>query len=224
MSATGRKNRDPNFTQEQLDYLNQAVQEQSTSLFGKDITKEEKEVLWEEIAEKVNDLDPKHFKRSGPQVKRKYIKYQSEIRIKAKQKETLPNASSSENNMAADSITVHQSDMNGQTQTSQMSFVDIIGVIPDVSNGQDGLHDEHRLNHSEPITLNLNQLEPVRTYENHAHNKRQEEFQRENIALQKVGLFMKMKKYQRMGHLTPTDVRLITRWIKSPSSLPFKSK
>jgi hypothetical protein len=228
-SATGRKNRDPNFTQEQLDYLCNEVQKNNNNLFGKELSKEEKEILWEEIAERLNTLDPKGFRRTGFQVKRKYIKYQSELRNKQKQKDpSLVNNNvnrmmSLENQTATDGLTIQQ-DLNQNVQaTHQMSFVDIIGVIPDVSGGQvlQEQQQMHELTDERGVVSQhvVTQLEPV-----NSANKRREEFMKEKIALQKIGLFMKMKKYQRMGHLNPTDVRLITRWIKAPSTMPFKSK
>lgn len=189
------------------------------------MTKEEKEVLWDEIAEKLNALDPKGFRRTGHQAKRKYIKYQSEQRIKNKQKEVAECSQSSTISMTtvdvdptsslnSDTIGVQQ-DSLGISQAQQMSFVDIIGVIPDVgSMSTEQVHMDDQ--NGETV---VTRLEPITNV-----SRRREEYQREKIALQKIGLFMKMKKYQRAGHLNATDVRLITRWIKSPSTMPFKSK
>lgn len=45
---------------------------------------------------------------------------------------------------------------------------------------------------------------------------------KEMIQLQKIDLYMKMRKYQNQGILGSSDVKLITRWIKNPLCSPFK--
>ena len=183
LSDRRRQARHPNFTPLQLNSLLQQVEARHDDLFGKMLSKEEKNDVWEQIADRVNELDPKGFQRSGSQAKRKYIKYTSEQRLKEQHSEQKDGADqipdSNHNEEEAETVTLSE---------ENVSFVDVMGMIPDAS--------------QQSVDAEIRQ---------------------EQLCLQKIHLFMKMKKYHKQGFLTPTDVRLVTRWIKNPATLPFRT-
>lgn len=192
-----RQVRHPNFTPLQLTSLLQQVHARHDDLFGKSLSKEEKADLWDQIADQVNELDPKGFQRSGGQAKRKYIKYTSEQRLKERDAEDRAEEGKDSDQQVLDSPSNHQEE---ETETitlteENVSFVDVIGMIPDASVADPG---------DQSVPMNAEILQ-------------------EQLCLQKIALFMKMKKYQRQGFLTPTDARLVTRWIKNPATLPFRT-
>lgn len=196
----GRQPRHPNFTPLQLSSLLQQVQTHHAALFGKNLSKEEKQELWEQIAERVNELDPKGFQRSGAQAKRKYIKYTSEQRLRERDANArgVGEEGKDDGDTHPASSESQAQDEEGETITlteENVSFVDVIGMIPDASVADVSEHST--LLHTDLL--------------------------QERVCLQKIGLFMKMKKYQKQGFLTATDVRMVTRWIKNPAALPFRS-
>lgn len=185
-------------------------------LFRKETTRDEKATLWDAIADKVNQLDIKSFKRTGKQVKRKYIKYTSEMKLKGLKSGESPTLMETDNAgfqeievedtedehqptdqeetaAAAESITV-TTDAGGA-----LSFVDIMNMA--------GMSESTGVHHS-------NSLSSCQSHE---------DLERERLSLTKIDLYMKMRKYHKNGFLTATDVKLITRWIKNPLCAPFKN-
>ena len=211
-----RRRRDPNFAPEQLDVLMEEVSKKHSLLFGKETSREGKSDLWNDIADKVNQLDVKGFVRSGKQVKRKYIKYTSEMRLKELSHRSLVQDDVPEVEVNQISMDSHEDEERGdqdEDETSAatetitvtadnggtLSFVDIINMAG-VSNAS-GLH-----NH--PVSMSC---------------QTHEELEREKLSLKKIDLYMKMKKYHKNGFLTSTDVKLVSRWIRNPVCAPFKN-